>query len=274
MIIIFALLTTGCTSQKKAPSSKRIPASYAIDNNTYENQSIKLEKFDNPFCMIGHGKPELSFKKKLKILKRYQRKISRKTKDFFKNKKKESKSKLFGSPKWVAIRYLRARNYSWAEVDFAFFAMTLFGEARNLDDEDIEMVARVINNRRKTQNYRETVTRLAQFSAWYYKNQWDNVTLLCPSKSHQKNWKRVVQIAKKHFYEKDELLGSKHYFAPHNMRPKYKVPVWAKGKYAARFGGHIFVFNDKTQTNINKDQLFFIPKGANRLRIRKGEVQF
>lgn len=235
---------------------------------------IDLSKFEKPFCMIGRGNPKLNFRKKLGILRRYQRKISRRRKDFRKNKRKEKYSTLHGSPKWVVIKNLRAKGFTWDEIDFAFFSMTLFGEARNLNNDDIGMVARVINNRRKGRSYRQTVTQLAQFSTWYYKNQRDNVNLLCPHPVHQKNWSKVVQVAAKHFHQNDDRLGSTHYFAPHNMVPKYRLPSWAKGKYGARFGGHIFVFKNKDQAKVEDDELFYIPEEAKKVRIRKGEVKF
>lgn len=234
---------------------------------------IELSKFENPFCMIGSGNSKAPFKKKLSTLRRYQRKISRKRKNFKKNRKKEKHASLHGSPKWITIKYLRAKGYSWDEVDFAFFAMTLFGEARNLKEKDIEMVARVINNRRKGRSYRQTVTDLAQFSTWYYKHQRDNVNLLCPHSIHTKNWQKVVRVATKMFHKDDELLGSTHYFAPHNMVPKYRLPSWAKGKYGARFGGHIFVFKNKEQAKVSEEKLFYIPRKAKNVRIRKGEVR-
>lgn len=235
---------------------------------------IDLDKFEKPFCMIGNGDPKTPFKKKLEVVRRYQRKIDRKRKNFKKNKKREKVASLHGSPKWVTIKNLRAKGFSWNEIDFAFFSMTLFGEARNLKEHDIEMVARVINNRRKGRNYRQTVTDLAQFSTWYYKNQRDNVNLLCPHPIHTKNWRKVVKVATKMFHKDDTKLGSTHYFAPHNMVPKYRLPSWAKGKYGARFGGHIFVFKNKEQAKVSEDKLFYIPRKAEKVRIRKGKVKF
>lgn len=248
--------------------SVRLPSSQMVVSE------IDLKKFEKPFCMIGNGNAKQNFKKKLKTLRRYQRKISRKRKSFRKNKKKEKNATLHGSPKWVVIKNLRSKGFSWEEIDFAFFSMTLFGEARNLKEKDIAMVARVINNRRKGRTYRQTVTDLAQFSTWYYKNQKDNVNLLCPHSIHNKNWRKVVKVATKMFHRDDDILGSTHYFAPHNMVPKYRLPSWAKGKYGARFGGHIFVFKNKKQAKVSKDKLFFIPKKAKKVRIKKGKVRF
>jgi hypothetical protein len=246
----------------------RLPSSQQVVSE------INLEKFEKPFCMIGNGNPKADFKYKLKKVKRYQRKINRSKKNFKKNKKKEKVASLHGSAKWIVIKNLRSRGFSWDEIDFAFFSMTLFGEARNLKEDDIAMVARVINNRRKGRNYRQTVTELAQFSTWYYKNQRDNVNLLCPHPIHTKNWRKVVKVATRMFHRDDDKLGSTHYFAPHNMVPKYRLPSWAKGKYGARFGGHIFVFKNKEQAKVSKDKLFFIPRKAEQVRIRKGKVKF
>jgi hypothetical protein len=276
---LFILSTIVCASVIDATihhysPSHELNRSIASVDFDQANGTIDLSKFEKPFCMIGRGNPNLAFKKKLKILRRYQRKISRRSRNFKKNKKKETKATLHGSPKWVAIKHLRHKGFSWAEVDFAFFAMTLFGEARNLKSEDIEMVARVINNRRNGRSYRQTVTNLAQFSSWYYKNQRDNVKLLCPNTRYYKHWAKIIDVAKKHFFQEDQLLGSTHYFAPRNMVPRNRLPSWARGKYGARFGGHIFVFNKKEQTNVDKDKIFFIPKRAKKLGIRKGKIHF
>ena len=88
--------------------------------------------------MIGRGDPKTLFKDKLRVLKRYQRKIERKKSSFKRNRKKEKFASLHGSPKWITIKNLRAKGFSWNEIDFAFFSMTLFGEARNLKEHDIE----------------------------------------------------------------------------------------------------------------------------------------
>ena len=76
---------------------------------------------------------------------------------------------MHGSPKWITIKNLRAKGFSWNEIDFAFFSMTLFGEARNLKEHDIEMVVELSIIDVRVSNYRQTVTDLAQFSTWYYK---------------------------------------------------------------------------------------------------------
>lgn len=181
------------------------------------SEEIRLERFETPFCMIGNGDSEAPFTQKLRTIRRYQRHISRATKDFRDNRRLEEKAALHGSPKWVTYRFLAHRGYSREEIQFAFYAMTLFGEARNLSEESMEMVARVINNRRRDRNYADTVTDLAQFSTWYYKNQKDNVVLLCPSKKQTKNWQRAVRVAFKHFNQQDDYLGSTHYFSPYKI---------------------------------------------------------
>jgi spore germination cell wall hydrolase CwlJ-like protein len=233
---------------------------------------VNKKRFYKPFCMIGNGKQNQSFKHKLKTLKRYQRKISRKTRDFRKNKKKENQATLHGSPKWVVIKYLRHRGYTWKEIDFAFLAMTLFAEARNLSKEDMAMVARVINNRREGRSYRDTTTELAQFSAWYYKNQWDNVTLLCPGKEFNKLWRKSVDVAYEYFDKEDTLLGSTHYFAPRNMVPRYRIPDWAKGRYAIGFGGHIFIVGKNDIDESLKKQLVFIGRKKKKAKVVRGRI--
>lgn len=233
---------------------------------------INVKKFYKPFCMIGNGKQSQSFKKRLNTLKRYQRKISRKTRDFRKNKKKENKANLHGSPKWIVIKYLRHRGYTWKEIDFAFLSMTLFAEARNLNREDMGMVARVINNRRKGRSYRDTTTELAQFSAWYYKNQLDNVTLLCPGREFNRLWKKSVEVAYKYFDKEDTLLGSTHYFAPRNMVPRYRIPDWAKGRYAIGFGGHIFIVGKKDIDESLKKNLVYIGRKNRKAKVVRGKI--
>ena len=188
--------------------------------------------------------------------------------------KKEKFASLHGSPKWITIKNLRAKGFSWNEIDFAFFSMTLFGEARNLKEHDIEMVARVINNRRKSRNYRQTVTDLAQFSTWYYKNQRDNVNLLCPHPIHNKNWKKVVRVAIKMFHKDDTKLGSTHYFAPHNMVPKYRLLLGRRGNMAPDSEGISLFLKIKTKQKSTKTSFFYIPEKAKRVRIRRGQVKF
>ena len=241
-----------------------------------DRTEVDLKRFETPFCMVGNGKHNQPFKKKLKTVRRYQRKISRKTRDFMANRAAEKKATLHGSPKWVAIKYLRHNNFSWVEVDFAFFAMTLFAEAKNLSEKNVEMVARVINNRRKDKSYMKAVTELAQFSSWYYKNQRDNSVMLCPGKEYHKHWAKIIKVAHKHFYKKDELLGSTHYFSPYNMVPRYRIPKWAKGNFAMSFGGHVFLVKENMKEAL-KDQfkdkkLVYIPKNARKVKIYKGEI--
>lgn len=240
--------------------------------NYHPDRKVDIKKFMKPFCMIGNGNQNQSFKKKLKILRRYQKKISRKTRDFRKNLSKEDKATLHGSPKWVAIKYLRHRGYSWKEIDFAFLSMTLFAEARNLNREDMGMVARVINNRRQGRSYRQTTTQLAQFSAWYYKNQRDNVKLLCPGKQYNKLWKKSVEVAYDYFEKDDNLLGSTHYFAPRNMVPRYRIPDWAKGNYAIGFGGHIFIVQKNQIDKDLKNKLVYIGRKNKKAKVVRGKI--
>jgi len=100
-----------------------------------------------------------------------------------------------------------------------------------------------MDNRRRGRNYADTVTDLAQFSAWYYRNQRDNVDLLCPNSKQKENWQRVVKVVDKHFEKEDEYLGSTHYFSPYNMVPRFSIPSWARGKKAVSYGGHIFIID-------------------------------
>ena len=231
---------------------------------------IRLNRFKKPFCMIGNGNHNSSSKTKLRTLKRYQHKISRKKGKFYSNKRKERKATLHGSPKWITYKYLAHRKYSKKEIQFAFLAMTLFGEARNLDENSMEMVARVINNRKKKRNYADTVADLAQFSTWYYRNRRDNVSLLCPSLKHTKNWQRAVKVAYKHFNKRDKLLGATHYFSPYNMVPKYKTPGWSRGKHAVSYGGHVFLINKRKYKGQKK--VVYIPKRQKRLRAVRGRI--
>ena len=236
-------------------------------------RGINLKKFSKPFCMIDRGDPQLSFSKKLAKLQKYQRKIVKQPSKFMSNKRKEEKFQLFGSPKWIVYRFLKKRGFSWKEIDFAYFALTLFGEARNLDEKSIRMVGKVINNRRKGRSYAQTVTELAQFSSWYYRNERDNVTLLCPSKDFNKLWKKIVTVAYKEFDQRDRRFKSTHYFAPHNMVPRYRIPVWAKGSYAVGYGGHIFLV-DKDYADQTSKEVVYIPKRAKKIKIKKGNIYF
>ncbi len=208
-----------------------------------EKYNVDLSKFSSPFCVLK-TKQDISFRSKYRKLVKLQKHISRSPRHFYKNLKLEQQFKLHGSPKWLAYRYFKEKGFNDTEIEFAFFIMTLFGEARNLSEEGIEMVARVINNRRRGKSYVQTVTRLAQFSSWYYKNRRDNVALLCPSSLHNDNWKRVVKVAFEQFLEKDDFLKSKYYFAPYNMVPRNSIPYWAKGVHVVRFGGHLFLVDE------------------------------
>lgn len=237
-------------------------------------ERLEMEKFDKPFCMIGNGKHDQPFKAKLKILKRYQKNISRKKQDFNKNKTLEKNLQLVGTPKWITYKYLKNQDFSNEEIDFAIFSMTLFAEAKNLDEKNIEMVARVINNRRKNKSYLESTTKLAQFSSWYYKNQRDNVIILCPGKIYHKHWAKIIAVAKKHFYYNDKLINSTHYFAPYNMVPRYKIPLWAKGKMAVRHGGHLFIVSKDYQSTDEELTPVFIPKNAQKVKIKNGKMVF
>jgi hypothetical protein len=233
--------------------------------------AIRLERFEQPFCMIGHGNPDAPFQEKLTVLRRYQRRISRKSADFRRNRELERRATLHGSPKWVTYRFLAHREYTAEEIDFAFFAMTLFGEARNLSEESMEMVAKVINNRRRGKNYADTVTELAQFSAWYYRNQRDNVDLLCPPSVQTENWRRAVRVAARNFNRTDQQLGSTHYFSPYNMVPRFTPPAWARGKWAVSYGGHIFLIDPKTYKG--EKTPVFLPRDLKRVRAVRGEIR-
>lgn len=232
---------------------------------------IRMNLFEEPFCMIGQGNPETPNQKKLDVLRKYQRRISRKSADFRHNRALEQKAALFGSPKWVTYRFLAHRQYTSEEIQFAFLAMTLFGEARNLSEQSMEMVAKVINNRRRGRNYADTVTDLAQFSAWYYRNQRDNVDLLCPSPDQKENWQRAVQVAKKHFNQQDDYLGSTHYFSPYNMSPRFSIPSWAKGKKAVSYGGHIFLIDPKKYKG--QKEIIQIPHNLKKIRAVRGQIK-
>lgn len=231
---------------------------------------VRLERFEKPFCMIGQGNPDAPFREKLSVLRRYQRQISRSSSDFRANRNLERRAALHGSPKWVTYRFLAHRGFTREEMDFAFFAMTLFGEARNLSEESMSMVAKVINNRRRGRNYANTVTELAQFSAWYYRNQRDNVDLLCPPSSQNQNWQRAVAVAAKHFNKEDTYLGSTHYFSPFNMVPRFRPPSWARGKWAVSYGGHIFLINPETYRGAKAPVK--LPQNLTRVRARRGEI--
>lgn len=251
-----------------AISSTKISSSESTQNL----KGVNLSKFEKPFCMVGNGKYNQKNKKKLKTIRKYQRKISRKTKDFKKNKKKEKGATLHGSPKWVAIKWLRNKKYNWKEVNFAFYAMTLFAEAKNLDEKSMGMVAKVINNRKKKKNYINTVTNLAQFSSWYYKNQRDNVVLLCPDKKYHKHWKKSVKVAAEHFNKKDPNFRSTHYFAPRNMVPRYRLPSWAKGKHVVGYGGHIFIVKKSFDPPEEDKEVIFIPRKAKKAKVVRGKI--
>lgn len=234
---------------------------------------INLKRFKKPFCMIGNGRYNVSFRKKLKTMRRYQRKISRRYRKFRHNRRLEDKATLHGSPKWVAIKYLRSRGLSWQEVDFAFFALTLFAEARNLNEKDATMVAKVINNRKKNKSYRQAVSQLGQFSSWYYRNQLDNTIMLCPSKKYHKHWKKILKVASENFNKADSTFQSTHYFAPYNMVPRYRIPNWAKGSYAVGFGGHIFLVDKDYKRNNKNADVIYIPKKSRRIKIVKGKIK-
>jgi spore germination cell wall hydrolase CwlJ-like protein len=245
----------------------------SLSFGAFTKSKLNVAKFDKPFCMIGNGNPKQKFKKKLHTLRRYQRKISRRPSSFRRNKRKEVKLNLHGSPKWVALKYLEHKGYSRTEVDFVFFAMTLFAEARNLSKRDMTMVARVINNRRKGRSYVNTVTELAQFSSWYYKNQLDNTTMLCPGKVFQKLWTKTIAVAVENFNKKDRLLGSTHYFAPKNMVPRYRVPAWAKGRHAIGFGGHIFLINKGTLDEDLQHKVVYLSKNIKKVTIEDDQIR-
>ena len=238
-----------------------------------QRPEIDLTKFTKPFCMVGNGKHDQPFKNKVKTVKHYQRKISRKRKDFKNNLRAERKGKLFGSPKWVITRYMKAKNYTWEEIDFVAFAMTLFAEAKNLKPKDMEMVAKVINNRRKGRSYLNTVTELAQFSSWYYKNQYDNTILLCPGTIYHKLWEKTLKVAHATFQKEHESFKSTHYFAPRNMAPRYRVPAWAKGRYAVGYGGHIFLVDKNFRPEDDEKKVVFIPQNIKKVQIIKGEIK-
>lgn len=233
---------------------------------------IDLDLFEKPFCMIGNGSYDQSRKKKLQTIRNYQRKISRKSDSFKDNKKKEKKANLHGSPKWVAIKYLRHKGLTWKEVNFAFYTMTLFAEAKNLDEESMGKVAMVINNRKKDKSYIDTVTNLAQFSSWYYKNQRDNIVLLCPDKVYHKHWAKTVKVAAKFFNQENKNFKSTHYFAPRNMVPRYRLPSWAKGKHAVGYGGHIFIVKKTFQPDEEDKDVVFIPKSAKKVKVVRGKI--
>jgi len=238
---------------------------------TLQASEIRFERFSEPFCMIGHGDPEAPFTQKLRTLRSYQRHISRKSVDFTANRSLEVKAALHGSPKWVTYRFLAHRQYTPEEIQFAFFAMTLYGEARNLSEQSMEMVAKVINNRRRGRNYADTVTDLAQFSAWYYRNQRDNVDLLCPERNQTENWQKAVRVARKHFNKEDQYLGSTHYFSPYNMVPRFSIPSWARGRNAVSYGGHIFLIDPKKYQG--EKSIIKIPKNHQRIRAVRGEIR-
>lgn len=242
------------------------------DGLSSSNQSVELSKFEKPFCMIGNGRYDQSRKKKLNTLKKYQRKISRKKKDFKSNKTKEKKASLYGSPKWVAIKWLRHQGYSWEEVNFAFYAMTLFAEAKNLDEKSMGMVAKVINNRKRNKTYINTVTKLAQFSSWYYKNQRDNVVLLCPDEKYHQYWEKTIKVAYENFNQKDPHFKSTHYFAPRNMVPRYRVPSWAKGKHGVGYGGHIFLVKKNFKPKEKEKNVVFIPESKKKIKVVRGKI--
>lgn len=254
-----------CTIFYSAPSS-------AVNMGSIRENPLNYKVFEKPLCMIGNGKHNQSFKSKLKILKRYQKKLKRTRSHFRRNKKLEAQTKLVGTPRWVTVKYMRNKGYSWKDIDFTVFAMTLFAEAKNLDKEGVEMVARVINNRRKGRSYLQITTQLAQFSSWYYKNQRDNVITLCPGKAYHKYWKKIISVAKKQFYKNDNILNSTNYFAPHNMVPRYRIPVWAKGRHAIGFGGHIFLVKKNFKWHEKNKKSIFIPKNAKRIKIRRGKI--
>lgn len=243
--------------------------SFAAEEKVF---NIDIQKFAKPHCFIGQGDHSASFKKKYKTLKRYQKRISRKKSSFRRNKKAEMKTRLRGTPNWIVEKSLKAKGYSKDEIEFAYFTMTLFAEARNSSEKDIEMVAKVINNRRKNKSYQQTVTKLAQFSSWYYKSQRDNVVMLCPSPIYFKHWGKIVKVAINHFYETNVHFKSTHYFAPYNMVPRYRIPTWAKGKYGVVYGGHIFLVK-KGYVSPEGLTAKYIPRKSKSIIIRGGKFR-
>jgi len=237
---------------------------------TIEKPSIDTSAFSKPFCIIGNSGWGTS--KKVAALRELQTNISRKTADFYQNKELEKNLKLKGSPKYLASNYFKTIGLDKRQTEFAFFAMTLFSEARNLDTKEIEMVARVINNRKGGTTYSETVTELAQFSGWYYKNRHDNAVLLCPGKEHSENWNKVVKIAAEQFEKKDAFLKSKHYFAPNNI-PNNKLPQWAKGNLAINFGGHVFLVDSDFKANNEDLDVFYIDDSVKQLRVNNDQLE-
>ena len=232
-----------------------------------------LEIFRKPICILNNS--EYSNKRKIQIVRQFQKNISRNPKDFKKNKALEKKGLLKTSPKRLTYKYFLKKKYSVRQREFAFFLMTLFGEARNLKEKDIEMVARVINNRRHRYNksYVQTVTDLAQFSTWYYKNQKDNAILLCPGKEYHYLWQKVFKVAKEQFENSDLFLGSEHYYAPRNMSPRNRVPEWSKGRYAVGYGGHVFLVDKKFKAQNEDLKVVYIPKKTKKISIRKGKIK-
>lgn len=222
-----------------------------LDSNS--KKELDLSKFETPVCLVGN--PGMTLSKRARLVRQMQKGISRKREDFRKNKSLERRFRLKGTAKYTVRQYAKKESFSPVEEEFLFFAMTLFGEARNLDEEGIEMVARVINNRRKGRSYVQTVTQLAQFSAWYYKHTADNAVLLCPSYKQYKNWKKVIKVAYEQFLEEDDFLQSSHYFAPRNMRPRNRIPQWAKDNLVVRFGGHVFLVNQDFRERNSTDEL-------------------
>lgn len=261
-----------------SPLNIRAPfgQSYGLSN---KDQEILLSPhnisiFKRPFCILG---PQTWWKKeneKLDIVKWHQRYIKKGPNFFNINRKLEKSTLLTGSPKQLTLDFFLNKGLSLTQIEFGLFVMTLFGEARNLHTRSIEMVARVINNRKGDRTYTETVTELAQFSTWYYTNQRDNTVMLCPSKEHQKSWKKVFKVAIKNFNRKDTFLGSKHYFSPYNMVPRYRTPEWAKGNYAVGFGGHIFLVDKKFKEKNKNLQVVYIPKNNEQVKVSDGVISF
>lgn len=232
---------------------------------------VDLTRFEKPLCLVG--KQSMSKREKVNILREHQASISRKTADFRQNKLLERKSALKGTAKNILQKHFKKQKLNWVEQEFGYLLLTLFGEARNLDKENIEMVARVINNRKgQKRTYEETVTELAQFSSWYYKNQFDNVDLLCPDKKIAKNWDKVYRVAVEQFRSQDDFLKSKFYFAPHNMFPKHKLPRWSKGKHAVGYGGHVFLVSEDFKERNSDLEVVYIPANAKKMKVRRGKI--
>lgn len=243
-----------------------------IQAPVYAQRNMELDFIERPLCMLGDQYRGWSKRRKVRLVRKHQRRISRRTRMFMRNKKLETKGKLVGSPKYLTLQYLKEKGLNLKQIEFTVFAMTLFSEAKNLSEKDMGMVARVINNRRGNGTYLQTVTELAQFSAWYYKNQHDNAVLLCPGKQYDRLWEKTVKVAAKHFYKKDPNFKATHYFAPRNMSPRYRIPRWAKGRYAVAYGAHVFLVSKDFEPEEDDKEVIYIQRNKRRMKVKEGKI--